>query len=29
MEWLLELMGYIRNVTYQSTPVPDVALEEV
>ncbi|XP_024414184.2 focadhesin isoform X2 [Desmodus rotundus] len=28
MEWLLELMGYIRNVTYQSTPVPDVALEE-
>ncbi|XP_028364314.1 focadhesin isoform X1 [Phyllostomus discolor] len=28
MEWLLELMGYIRNVAYQSTPVPNVALDE-
>ncbi|XP_066224354.1 focadhesin isoform X2 [Saccopteryx leptura] len=28
MEWLLELMGYIRNITYQSTSVPNVALDE-
>ncbi|XP_053512244.1 focadhesin [Artibeus jamaicensis] len=28
MEWLLELMGYIRNVAYQSAPVPNVALDE-
>ncbi|KAM5331243.1 focadhesin isoform 1-T1 [Glossophaga mutica] len=28
VEWLLELMGYIRNVAYQSTPVPNVALDE-
>lgn len=29
MEWLLELMGYIRNVAYQSTSVQNVALDEV
>ncbi|XP_037654619.1 focadhesin [Choloepus didactylus] len=28
MEWLLELMGYIRNVAYQSTSVQNVALDE-
>ncbi|XP_060055620.1 focadhesin isoform X3 [Erinaceus europaeus] len=28
MEWLLELMGYIRNVAYQSTSVQNVALNE-
>ncbi|XP_077004160.1 focadhesin isoform X2 [Tamandua tetradactyla] len=28
MEWLLELMGYIRNVAYQSTSVQIVALDE-
>ncbi|XP_033613540.1 focadhesin isoform X2 [Fukomys damarensis] len=28
MEWLLELMGYIRNVAYQSTSVQNVVLEE-
>ncbi|XP_055284127.1 focadhesin isoform X2 [Moschus berezovskii] len=28
MEWLLELMGYIRNVAYQSTSVQNVALHE-
>uniref|UniRef100_F7BM63 Focadhesin n=1 Tax=Monodelphis domestica TaxID=13616 RepID=F7BM63_MONDO len=28
MEWLLELMGYIRNVAYKSTSVENVALEE-
>uniref|UniRef100_A0A8C5Z265 Focadhesin n=1 Tax=Marmota marmota marmota TaxID=9994 RepID=A0A8C5Z265_MARMA len=28
MEWLLELMGYIRNVAYQSTPIQNVALDE-
>ncbi|KAB0368881.1 hypothetical protein FD755_019915, partial [Muntiacus reevesi] len=28
MEWLLELMGYIRNVAYQSTPVENMALDE-
>lgn len=29
MEWLLELMGYIRNVAYQSTSVQNKALDEV
>uniref|UniRef100_A0AC11DYN8 Focadhesin n=1 Tax=Ovis aries TaxID=9940 RepID=A0AC11DYN8_SHEEP len=29
MEWLLELMGYIRNVAYQSMYVQNVALDEV
>lgn len=29
MEWLLELMGYIRNLAYQSTSVQNVALDEV
>ncbi|XP_064237166.1 focadhesin isoform X5 [Aotus nancymaae] len=28
MEWLLELMGYIRNVAYQSTSVQNMALDE-
>ncbi|XP_004677747.1 PREDICTED: focadhesin [Condylura cristata] len=28
MEWLLELMGYIRNVAYQSTSIPNVALDK-
>ncbi|VFV18784.1 uncharacterized protein LYPA_23C003325 [Lynx pardinus] len=28
MEWLLELMGYIRNLAYQSTSVQNVALDE-
>ncbi|XP_023571604.1 focadhesin isoform X2 [Octodon degus] len=28
MEWLLELMGYIRNVAYQSTSVQNVELKE-
>ncbi|XP_006881335.1 PREDICTED: focadhesin [Elephantulus edwardii] len=28
MEWLLEMMGYIRNVAYQSTSVQNVALDE-
>lgn len=28
MEWLLELMGYIRNVAYQSTSVQNVTLDE-
>ncbi|XP_032490544.1 focadhesin isoform X2 [Phocoena sinus] len=28
MEWLLELMGYIRNVAYQSASVQNVALNE-
>ncbi|XP_057576086.1 focadhesin isoform X1 [Hippopotamus amphibius kiboko] len=28
MEWLLELMGYIRNVAYQSTSAQNVALDE-
>uniref|UniRef100_A0A8C4MME2 Focadhesin n=1 Tax=Equus asinus TaxID=9793 RepID=A0A8C4MME2_EQUAS len=28
MEWLLELMGYIRNVAYQSTSVQNTALDE-
>ncbi|KAM6183133.1 focadhesin isoform 3-T3 [Erethizon dorsatum] len=28
MEWLLELMGYIRNVAYRSTSVQNVVLEE-
>ncbi|XP_012925111.2 focadhesin [Heterocephalus glaber] len=28
MEWLLELMGYIRNVAYQSTSVQNMVLEE-
>ncbi|XP_061281169.1 focadhesin isoform X2 [Bos javanicus] len=28
MEWLLELMGYIRNVAYQSTSVQNVALDK-
>nr|KAF6433433.1 hypothetical protein HJG59_005249 [Molossus molossus] len=28
MEWLLELMGYIRNITYQSTSVRNVARDE-
>lgn len=29
MEWLLELMGYIRNIAYQSTSVQNVTLNEV
>lgn len=29
MEWLLEVMGYIRNVAYQATSVQNVALDEV
>lgn len=29
MEWLLELMGYIRNIAYQSTSVQNVVLDEV
>uniref|UniRef100_A0A452QZX5 Focadhesin n=1 Tax=Ursus americanus TaxID=9643 RepID=A0A452QZX5_URSAM len=29
MEWLLELMGYIRNIAYQSTSVQNVTLDEV
>lgn len=28
MEWLLEVMGYIRNVAYQTTSVQNVALDE-
>ncbi|KAJ1218515.1 hypothetical protein NDU88_006093 [Pleurodeles waltl] len=28
MEWLLELMGHIRNVAYKSTPVEGAALKE-
>uniref|UniRef100_A0A7N5KJQ0 Focadhesin n=1 Tax=Ailuropoda melanoleuca TaxID=9646 RepID=A0A7N5KJQ0_AILME len=28
MEWLLELMGYIRNIAYQSTSVQNVTLNE-
>lgn len=28
MEWLLEVMGYVRNVAYQATPVQNVALDE-
>uniref|UniRef100_A0A452UQ38 Focadhesin n=1 Tax=Ursus maritimus TaxID=29073 RepID=A0A452UQ38_URSMA len=28
MEWLLELMGYIRNIAYQSTSVQNVTLDE-
>ncbi|XP_032155967.1 focadhesin isoform X3 [Sapajus apella] len=28
MEWLLELMGYIRNIAYQSTSVQNMALDE-
>lgn len=28
MEWLLELMGYIRNIAYQSTSAQNVALDE-
>ncbi|KAF6327318.1 focadhesin [Rhinolophus ferrumequinum] len=28
MEWLLELMGYIRNTAYQSTSAQNVALDE-
>ncbi|XP_024907153.1 focadhesin isoform X2 [Pteropus alecto] len=28
MEWLLELMGYIRNIAYQSTSVQNVVLDE-
>ncbi|XP_012876282.1 PREDICTED: focadhesin isoform X1 [Dipodomys ordii] len=28
MEWLLELMGYIRNIAYQSTSIHNVALDE-
>lgn len=29
MEWLLELMGYIRNIAYQSTSIQNVVLDEV
>lgn len=29
MEWLLDLMGYIRNLAYQSTPLENVNLKEV
>ncbi|XP_073907816.1 focadhesin isoform X4 [Castor canadensis] len=28
MEWLLELMGYIRNIAYQSTSVQNMAVDE-
>ncbi|XP_008843747.1 focadhesin isoform X2 [Nannospalax galili] len=28
LEWLLELMGYIRNIAYQSTSVQNVTLDE-
>nr|KAF6331693.1 focadhesin [Pipistrellus kuhlii] len=28
MEWLLELMGYIRNIAYQSTSIQNMALDE-
>ncbi|XP_036073464.1 focadhesin isoform X2 [Rousettus aegyptiacus] len=28
MEWLLELMGYIRNIAYQSTSIQNVVLDE-
>ncbi|NXY62047.1 FOCAD protein, partial [Callaeas wilsoni] len=28
MDWLLDLMGYIRNVAYQSTPLQNVDLQE-
>lgn len=29
MNWLLDLMGYIRNVAYKSTPLQNVNLKEV
>ncbi|NXK44833.1 FOCAD protein, partial [Chauna torquata] len=29
MDWLLDLMGYIRNLAYKSTPVQNVDLKEV
>jgi hypothetical protein len=29
LEWLLELMGYVRNIAYQSAPIQNVAPEEV
>lgn len=29
MDWLLDLMGYIRNVAYKSTPLQNVDLKEV
>ncbi|XP_053909823.1 focadhesin isoform X1 [Cuculus canorus] len=28
MDWLLDLMGYIRNLAYKSTPLQNVSLEE-
>lgn len=28
LEWLLELMGYVRNIAYQSAPIQNVAPEE-
>ncbi|XP_074877858.1 focadhesin isoform X2 [Buteo buteo] len=28
MDWLLDLMGYIRNLAYQSTPLQNVSLKE-
>ncbi|KAM6034685.1 focadhesin isoform 2-T3 [Chlamydotis macqueenii] len=28
MDWLLDLMGYIRNLAYNSTPLPNVDLKE-
>lgn len=29
MDWLLDLMGYIGNLAYKSTPVQNVHLKEV
>lgn len=29
MDWLLELMGYTRNVAYKSTSIQNVDLKEV
>lgn len=29
MDWLLDLMGYIRNVAYKSIPLQNVDLKEV
>lgn len=29
MDWLLDLMGYIRNLAYKSTPIQNVDLKEV
>lgn len=29
MDWLLDLMGYIRNLAFKSTPIQNVDLKEV